>query len=164
MREGQRLGRALPGELQHEVIGMHRHRLEFSYDQGSVIKRCWARCSDAPQTGHDHRLDRCSGQAQPLVVYPYCPGDVVAVAHRALLGVARHHQLAPGIAQAPGEEMHALSSRAVMLMVVGGEPILHGLPCRLVHDRGMLAFMDLPLVPELTDVEGIAQQLVQMPA
>ena len=51
-----------------------------------------------------------------------------------------------------------------MLMVVGGEPILHRLPRHLVHDRGMLAFMDLTLVPKLTDVERIAEQLVQMPA
>lgn len=37
--------------------------------------------------------------------------------------------------------------------------VLHRVPQRLIDDGFMLAFMDLPLVPDLAEVSGIGEQI-----
>ena len=79
--------------------------------------------------------------------------------------MARPHLPALGVEEPAGERARRpRRAPQAAALPVGGEPILHRLPERLVHDRGMLAGMDLVAMPDAADEERVGEHGVELAA
>src|SRR5438552_1323912 len=92
-------------------------------------------------------------------------GDVVAIASAFLDGVRRGEPLAPGIGQEARQQARlGCIGLASMVRRVGNELIPNGGPGLGIDQRRMLSGVELALVRNLTDVDRVRQQVVDVPA
>ena len=91
--------------------------------------------------------------------------EVVAIAPALPAGMARPHLPAVRIEEPTSQRAWPLRRAPPAAgLPVGGEAILHRLPERLVHDRRVLAGMDLLVMPDAADEERVGEQGIELAA
>ena len=97
--------------------------------------------------------------------YDEIGAEVVAIAPALPAGMARPHLPAVRIEEPTSQRAWPLRrAPPAAALPVGGEAILHRLPERLVHDRRVLAGMDLLVMPDAADEERVGEQGIELAA
>ena len=108
------------------------------------------------------RGDAPAGGARGDAAVDETGADIVAIAPALAAGMARPHLPALGIEEPTGQRARgACRVRHASAPPVGGQLLLHRLPERRLHDRGVLAGMDLVPVPDAADEERVGEQGVE---
>ena len=155
-----------------EMVRGQCHALEMALEEVAIIVGQLlpgaARAQMAAQRRHDERLDLGGGNAADQserrgLILQHGLGDVIAVAGAALVGMRWSHAIAAIIKKAPAQDGGRASEPAAPRHCLGCEPGLHRREQGTIHNRRLLAAMDLAPVDHLADIEAVLEQISERP-